>query len=54
MKKKAVRIILLKMFYFVCSDFKKNSKEVLPFTNVENENGNVHYDSVKSSMGHKL
>lgn len=46
-KKKAVRMILLKVFYFVCSDFKKNSKEVLPFTSVEYENGNVQYDSKK-------
>uniref|UniRef100_A0A8W8JGS9 Uncharacterized protein n=1 Tax=Magallana gigas TaxID=29159 RepID=A0A8W8JGS9_MAGGI len=28
------------MFYFVRSDFKENSNEVLPFTSVENENGN--------------
>lgn len=47
-------MILIKMFYFVRSDFKENSIGVLPFTSVENENGNAQYDSVKSGMGHKL
>lgn len=50
-----MRMILFKMFFFfVRSDFKENFNEVLPLTNVENENGNVQYDSVKSGMGHKL
>lgn len=39
-------------FYFVRSDLKKNSKEVSPLINVENENGNVQYDCVKSGMSH--
>lgn len=29
------------MFNIDLSDFEKNSNEVLPLTNVENENGNV-------------
>lgn len=36
-------MILFKMFYFVRSDFKENSKGVLPFTCVEIENGNAQF-----------
>lgn len=50
--KKAVKMILLIFFYFVRSDLKKNSKEVSPLITVENENGNVQYDCVKSGMSH--
>lgn len=47
-------MVLLNVYYFVCLDLKRNFKEVLFFINVENENGNVYYDFVKSGMGYKL
>lgn len=42
MKKKLQELFyLIRMFNIDLSDFEKNSNEVLHFTNVENENGNV-------------